>query len=133
MGSIQSMLQTRRAINFAGALVCALLLGYALYAQTQLGLEPCPLCVFQRVAIAATGLAFFVAALHAPASWGRYVYAALIGITALAAVGVAGRHLYIQSLPPGTVPACGAPLDAMLDMFPLFDVVRKVLTAGGEC
>jgi disulfide bond formation protein DsbB len=57
----------------------------------------------------------------------------LIGVTALATIGVAARHLYIQSLPPGTVPACGAPLDAMLQMFPVTEVVRKVLTGGGEC
>jgi disulfide bond formation protein DsbB len=31
------------------------------------------------------------------------------------------------------VPACGAPLDALLQMFPIFDVVRRVMTGGGEC
>ena len=36
-----------------GALVCAALIGYALYAQYGLGLEPCPLCMFQRVAVIA--------------------------------------------------------------------------------
>ncbi|MFO7275590.1 MAG: disulfide bond formation protein B [Pseudomonadota bacterium] len=124
---------SRRLANIAGFLACAGLLGYALYAQYGLGLEPCPLCIFQRVAIAATGVVFLLAALHHPRGWGRYVYAILILLTALAGVGVAARHVYIQSLPPGTVPACGAPLEAMLEMFPLTQVVRRVLTAGGEC
>jgi protein dithiol:quinone oxidoreductase len=127
------MLSNRRVINAAGTLVCLGLLAYALYAQYQLGLEPCPLCIFQRVAVAAMAVAFLLAALHNPRGWGRYVYAALIGVTSLAAVGVASRHVWIQAQPPGTVPACGAPLDAMLEMFPVADVIRKVLTGGGEC
>jgi disulfide bond formation protein DsbB len=31
------------------------------------------------------------------------------------------------------VPACGAPLDNLLQMFPLLEVIRKVMTGGGEC
>jgi hypothetical protein len=53
---------------------------------------------------------------------------------ALAAIGVALRQLYIQSLPPDSVPACGASLDFMLKVFPLTDVLlTKVLTGSGEC
>lgn len=123
----------RRLLNFLGALACIGMLAFALYSQHYMGLEPCPLCIFQRVAIAALGVVFLVAAIHHPRGWGSYVYGALIGVAALSAIGVAGRHVYIQSLPPGTVPACGAPLDAMMEMFPVTEVVRKVLTAGGEC
>lgn len=122
-----------RLANALGALACGALLGYALYAEKVLGYEPCPLCMFQRVAILALGVVFLVAAIHASRGWGRYVYASLAVATAGAAAIVAARHLYIQSLPPGTVPACGATLDYMLEVFPLFDVVRKVLTGGGEC
>jgi disulfide bond formation protein DsbB len=35
--------------------------------------------------------------------------------------------------PPGSIPACGADLDFMLDVFPLTEVVLKVFQAGGEC
>ena len=52
---------------------------------------------------------------------------------AAAATWVAGRHVWIQHQPPGTVPACGAPLDNLLQMFPLLEVIRKVMTGGGEC
>src|SRR5262245_52992423 len=68
----------RRLINVAGFAVCAALLGYALYAQFALHLEPCPLCIFQRIGIALLGLAFLAAALHSPRGGGRYVYAVLI-------------------------------------------------------
>ncbi len=109
------------------------LLGYAYYAQYVLHLEPCPLCIFQRVGIFAITLLFMVAAIHGPKRWGRKVYAVLIGVAALATIGVAVRQLYIQSLPPGTVSACGASLDFMLKVFPLQDVLVRVLTGSGEC
>jgi disulfide bond formation protein DsbB len=57
----------------------------------------------------------------------------LLLAASLATIGVAARHLYIQSQPPGTVAACGASLDFMLKVFPLTDVLVKVLTGSGEC
>ena len=124
---------TPRLVNFAGFALCALLTGYALYSQTHLGLEPCPLCIFQRIGIALLGVAFLAAALHDPRGRGRYVYAILIGAIALATVLVAARHVYVQSLPPGSLPSCGAPLSVLLKFTPLWEVVRKVLTGSGEC
>ncbi len=124
---------TARAANLLGFMACAALLGYAYYAQIVLHLEPCPLCIFQRVGVFATGIAFLLAAAQDPAGWGRRIYAAVISVCALATIGVALRHLYIQSLPPGTIAACGASLDFMLKVFPLTDVLVKVLTGSGEC
>jgi disulfide bond formation protein DsbB len=124
---------TARTANSLGLLTCAGLLAYAYYAQFVMHLEPCPLCIFQRVGVFALGVIFAIAAAHDPAGWGRRLYAALIGVAALATVGVAARQLYIQSLPAGSVPACGASLDFMLKVFPLTDVLVKVLSGSGEC
>jgi disulfide bond formation protein DsbB len=123
----------RRRINFAGFLLCVGLLAYALYSQFHLGLDPCPLCVFQRIGIAALGVVFLIAALHNPRGWGGRVYAVLMAVAALATVGVAARQLYIQHLPPGAIPSCGAPLSMMLKWMPLTTVIRRVLTGSGEC
>jgi disulfide bond formation protein DsbB len=123
----------RRLINFAAFLACVALLAYAYYAQYRLGLEPCPLCIFQRIAVAVLGVLFLLAGVHNPRRWGGLVYAALIALAALAVVGVASRHLYVQSLPPGTIPSCGAPLDVLLQFTPVTEVIRKVLTGSGEC
>jgi len=122
-----------RVLNLAGGVLCLAMLGYALYAQYGLGLEPCPLCIFQRVAVFALGLIFLAAALQHPSGGGRYVYAVLAGFAALTTAALATRHLYIQSQPPGSIASCGAPLDVMLRFSPLTEVVRKVLTGGGEC
>jgi len=124
---------SRRALNILGLLACAGLLAYAWYAQAVLGLEPCPLCIFQRVGVAAVGLVFLLAALHNPPRFGGYVYGLLLFLAGAVTAAVAARHLYIQHLPEGAVPACGASLNYMLEVFPLTDVIRKVLTGSGEC
>lgn len=127
------MLPSGRVMNSVGFLTCLGLLGYAWYAQSGLGLEPCPLCIFQRVGIAATGIFFLLAALWSRGRAVRAVLGALVVLAALLTVGVAARHLWIQHLPEGAVPACGASLNYLLDVFPLADVIRKVLTGSGEC
>jgi protein dithiol:quinone oxidoreductase len=127
------MLRNRRLLNALGAAACFAMLGYAYFAQYVQHYDPCPLCMFQRVTIVALGIVFALAAAHGARGWGRYVYAVLIAVAALATVGIAARHLYIQSLPPGSVPACGAPLDVLVHMFPITTVIAKVLHGGGEC
>jgi len=124
---------TARLGNALGFLICVALLGYAYFAQYVLHLDPCPLCIFQRIGVFAVGVAFLIAALHDPLGWGRRVYAALIALSAALTVAIAARHLYIQHLPEGTVPACGAPLKYMLELFSLSEVLVKVLTGSGEC
>jgi disulfide bond formation protein DsbB len=123
----------RRTLNFTGCGVCAALLAFALYSQFGLGLEPCPLCIFQRIGVAFTGVCFLLAALHNPKGNGRYAYAVLIGLGALATLGVAARHVYVQHLPPGSLPSCGAPLAILLKFTPVFTLIKKVLTGSGEC
>jgi disulfide bond formation protein DsbB len=124
---------TARAANSLGSAACAALLAYAYYAQYVMHLDPCPLCIFQRVGVFVIGVMFAMAALHDPAGWGRRMYAGLLLLASLATIGVALRHLYIQSQPPGTIAACGASLDFMMKVFSLSDVLVKVLTGSGEC
>lgn len=124
---------SRRSGNALGFLACAGLMGYALYAQYVLHLAPCPLCIFQRIATIATGVLFLIAALHNPRETGARLYGVLIGLAALGGMLVSARHIWIQAQPPGTVAACGADLDYLLDIMPVTEVVTKVLTGSGEC
>jgi protein dithiol:quinone oxidoreductase len=126
-------MMNRRLPNLVGFALCAALLAYALYSQFHLGLDPCPLCIFQRVGIALTGVWFVLAALHNPRGAGRTVYGVLIMLAALATAAVAARHLYVQHLPPGSLPSCGAPLGTLFKFSPFFEVIKKVLTGSGEC
>ena len=128
-------LGSRRALNLFGLAVCL----WACWA-TPGTRRPCwtsnpvPLCIFQRIGVAACGAA--VPAGRAARSRG----AGARGSTARCCCwprsppsASPARHIWIQHLPEGAVPACGATLSYMLEIFPLTDVIRKVLTGSGEC
>ena len=127
------LLKNRRLNNLMGFGACVALLAYALYAQFELGLDPCPLCIFQRIGIAALGVVFLIAALHNPRGWGVQVYIVLIAAAALTTIGVSARHLYVQHLPPGTLPSCGAPLSVLMKFMSPGALIEKVLSGSGEC
>ncbi|MBA2238490.1 MAG: disulfide bond formation protein B [Lysobacter sp.] len=123
-----------RTLFLLGFLACAGLLAYAIYMQLHSGLEPCPLCIFQRVAFAALGLVFLVGALHAPGgTTGKRAYGVLGVIAALAGVAVAGNHVRLQHLPPDQIPSCGPGLEYMMESMPVTGVIRRVMTGSGEC
>jgi protein dithiol:quinone oxidoreductase len=118
----------------AGFLGCAGVLLYALYTQYFGGLNPCPLCTFQRGAFVALGMVFVAGAMHNPRQqWVRCVYVLLAMLAAAAGVAVAARHVWIQQLPPEQVPACGPDLGYMLQTLPITDTLRHVFTGSGEC
>lgn len=123
----------RRLLNLAGLTAVVGLMLYALYSQYVVGLEACPLCIFQRVAMIALGAVFLAAALHAPTGRGARGYAVLGIIVAATGIGIAGWHVYMQNLPPEAVPACGPGLGYMMDAFPVFEWVKMVFTGSGEC
>jgi len=123
-----------RQWSLAGLAFCVLMIAVALGLEHLVGLEPCPLCIFQRVAVIAAGVVFAVAAIHNPAGrLGATLYG-LLGLVAVGGgIGVAGRHLWLQSLPADEVPSCGPGLDYMLEVLPLQQVVDMVLSGSGEC
>ena len=124
---------TRRTGNLVGVIACAALLAYALYAQHGLGLEPCPLCILQRVAVLVAGVLFLLAFVHNPGDIGARIYGVSIDLASLAGILVAARQMWIIAQPPGTVAECGASLDYMMDVLPLQEVLIKVLAGSGEC
>lgn len=118
---------------FLVALACAGLLGNALYIQHMDFVDPCPLCVFQRIAFMCIGAIALLAGIHNPGRSGRWVYSGLISLAGLTGMGIAGRHLWMQSLPPGQVPDCGMGLNYMLDTMPFSQVLSEVFYGSGEC
>ncbi len=124
----------RRALNLLGFAACAGMMGYALYAEHGLLMDPCQLCVYQRKAVIGMGVVFLIAGLHNPdRAAARTVYSALMAIAAVAGIGVAGRHVWLQNLPPDKVPACGPGFDYIIDAFPLSEALSLIFTGSGEC
>lgn len=111
----------------------ALLFAVALYMQHAMGLEPCALCMMQRVWVGAAGAVALIALVHGPTGPGRQVYAALGAGSALTGGGFSIRQIYLQGLPPDQVPACGPSLEYMLEVFPMTEVIELMITGTGDC
>lgn len=124
---------SQRLLNLAGFSACVSMMAFALYSQHVDGLNPCPLCVFQRFAVIGTGLVFLAAAIHDPRRLGKRIYAAMIAVVAGAGIAVASRHLWLQSLPPDQLPSCGPGLEYILDAFPLTQALSMIFEGSGEC
>ncbi len=123
----------RRMLNGSGVLICAAGLAFAYYAQFYMGLIPCPLCIFQRIALLVLGLVFLLATLHHPQDRGAKGYGILIGLVALIGTAIATRHVWLQHLPPEAAPSCGPGLDYMLETLSFSETLKEVLTGSGEC
>ncbi len=127
------LLPPRRIGYMLGFLVCVGLMGYALYLQYVLNLDPCPLCVLQRLCVIAMGLIFLVATFHNPGRAGASVYALLQLFVGGAGAALAARQVWLQSLPKDQVPSCGMSLNYMLETLPFTSVLNKVFEGSGEC
>ncbi|UVE17653.1 disulfide bond formation protein B [Pseudomonas sp. LS44] len=122
-----------RSLFFFAALGCLVMMGAALYLEHVVGLQPCPLCIVQRICVILFGLICLIAAVHAPARGGQRVYASLALLSAAAGAATAGRQVWLQSVPADQLPACLPSLDYMMEALPFQDIVRLVLHGTADC
>lgn len=145
-----------RRLAFFAFLTAVAGVGYAYYLQYGVGLEPCPLCIFQRVGLVALGVFSLIFALlpdpyrlnkkakntaeksatyaiNKPLLFGKWLLWMLATLGVLWSAGVAARHVWLTYLPADQVPACGAGLDFWLKTQALPNVLKLVLTGSGEC
>lgn len=126
------MLTVRQCFILIAA-ACAGLIATALYMQYGLGLEPCYLCIVQRVFVVLVGVIALAAVLHNPGLKGRRTYAGLTALAAFSGSGFSIRQLWLQSLPEDRVPACGPPADYLFDSFSFAEWLPILLKGDGNC
>ncbi len=124
---------TYRTLSLTGFLTCAALIAAALYFQHVEGLDPCPLCIFQRIAFIALGVVFLAGFIHNPGGWGQKFYSGLAVLVGLTGAGIAVRHVWLQNLPADQIPECGPGLDFMLEVMPFTKMLATVFRGSGEC
>ena len=123
-----------RTVNFLIALGCGVALLIAvLYFQQHLGLEPCYLCITQRVFVALVGAIFLLAALHNPQEKGQKIYAVLGIVSAIAGGFFSAKQIWLQNLPEENVPTCGPPVDYLIDVFPPSEGITMLIRGDGNC
>lgn len=116
-----------------GFIFSAALLAISVYMQYGMQLEPCPLCILQRLAVAVAAVLFLLATLHNPGPLGVKFYSSLITLVSLAGGVISARHVWLQSLPADKVPSCGPGLDFIVGNFPPTDAFRMIFSGSGEC
>lgn len=129
-----SFLFRRRLGNLLGFLACTGMLAFGYYLQLVVGLQPCPLCILQRIVLFFLGLAFFAAAIHHPRGRaGAWSWAGVIAAVSAAGIAIAGRHVWLQHTPEDQRPACGPGLDYLFDTFGPLGSLSRILRGSGEC
>ena len=122
-----------RMSNWLLVALCILTMAILYYLDGVLGLEPCPLCMTQRVFLVGSGIFCLIAALHGPGVMGRRIYAIVAALLAGGGAAVAARHVWLQHLPEDQVPACGPGLQYMLETLPFSETFELVLMGDGNC
>ena len=124
---------TPRLVFLAIFLACAGLIGFAIFLQEKMGLEPCAMCILQRYAFVAIGIVALVAAIHGPAR-GVFLklYSVLVVLFAMVGGGTAIRQSWLQHNPPQTQ-SCGQELEFYIENFPLGQALPKIFAGSGDC
>ena len=121
-----------------GFVACFGLVGLALAIQTHYQLNPCPLCISQRMVFMGLGVLFLIGAFIIPkglkpASLLQKIFAGLQVLTALGGAGWAVRHWYLQANKESIIADCGVGFDYMFDNFPLKKMFKLIFKGTGDC
>ncbi len=122
-----------RKLCLATAVSCALLIAAAYYMEYALFLEPCPLCMVQRVLVLIVGLVCLAAAAHFPQRRGRIIYATCVAFFAALGMAAAGRHVWLQNLPQDRIPECFPGIGFIVSNHPFMESMRIIFGGTGEC
>jgi disulfide bond formation protein DsbB len=120
----------RRALLLL-CLACMAMLGFGLYLQHVVGLNPCPMCIVQRYALLLVAIFALLTSLTGRRRW----HIGGVGLVALTAVGgafVAARQSWLQWYPP-EVSSCGRDLYGMIETFPLKRAIPMIFKGSGDC
>lgn len=112
---------------------CAASIVIALFLQYYLDMEPCPLCITQRIFIIAVGIATLLAGILYRVKLAPQTLSVIAIIFALIGGGVSARHVWIQNLPEDEVPICGPGLAYMFETRPIFDAMGVLFAGDGHC
>lgn len=130
---LNNLLATRLAY-WLGFVVSFGLVALALVIQTRYQLEPCPLCISQRIVFMVIGVLFLAAAIQNSSKvFFVKAYALLQMLAALGGAGVAIRHWWLQVHKDEMLVDCGVGFDYMFENFPLQKALTLVFKGTGDC
>ncbi len=131
MNTLLTWFSPRRALALAFLLAAsAMATGY--YVQHVEGIEPCPLCIVQRLAFIVSGAIALLGALLGSRAVFALVFAVLADLAAAAGAGVAAWHTWLIANPPEWA-QCGRGFGWMLENNSLVALIPKLFKGEGDC
>jgi len=108
----------------------ALFLAGALVLEFAFDMEPCPLCLTQRLFFMLAGVIALIGTCSlAP----NRAWPIATAITALVGIGFALRQLYLYLLPPDQIPTCSAPISRLIEFAPFMELLTAMTMGTGNC
>lgn len=113
------------------ALTCVAMLGFGMYLQHGMGLEPCPMCIVQRYALIAVAVLSLLGWLWRSRA-GALISTVLVAASAVFGAFVAARQSWLQWYPPEVV-SCGRDFYGMIENFPIGRAIPMIFKGSGDC
>ena len=129
--NINTLTQPRSLLLLAAA-VAATSMASGYYVQHVEGIEPCPLCIVQRLGYISAGSLALLGAVLGGHDWLRRLFAALASLCALGGGGVAAWQCWLIAHPPEWM-SCGRPFAWMLENNSLVALIPKLFKGEGDC
>jgi len=126
------MRYSNRLLYFVAFIISTTLIVFALYLQHYQDLEPCPLCILQRIAYIVIGILALIGSLSRRASYSSWLFYVFL-ITTLAGITTAVRHVWIEYFPSQALSCGGHGLGYMIQKLPLSELLPAIFRGTGDC
>ncbi len=122
-----------RQINFVCFLICSMLSIFAFCVQYIFNVQPCLLCIIQRILFITMAIVFLIATLHNPKRRGLQVYGWITLLVGLLGIVVAGHQVLLQMSPSETPQVCVPGFSYILSNLSIGDAIKVVLRGTPDC
>jgi protein dithiol:quinone oxidoreductase len=125
---------TPRILNLVSFIICCGLIAFAYYLEIILNLQPCPLCVLERLVLVALAILFLLASIHNPDARGQKLYGSIVLLLGFAGMVLAGRHLWLQGQTNNALgEICIPGISYLLKSLPLTQAVKTIFLGSSDC
>lgn len=109
-------------------------IGYAFYEEFILHIEPCPLCIVERIVILFITIISIILYFILSCPMIIRIGSGLIAALSIFNIKIAAHHLWLINLPPNLQPmTCGMPLNILYHKIPLHSFLYTILQGDAEC
>jgi disulfide bond formation protein DsbB len=124
---------SHRQAHLTAFVAAYFLVALAVFIQKKFNLEPCPLCVTQRIIFMVLGLLFLINAFIKPTYLIKKLSLVVLSITSIMGMVFSFKHILIQSKAIQVPNECGVDLNYMFENFPFSKALNLLFKGTGDC